>query len=47
VIDTPERLAAFECARQDVCDAGKIVKLEVQTGPTASVLVELAAEPAK
>jgi hypothetical protein len=42
VIDTPERLAALEAARRDVCDAGKIDELEVEVGAVASVRVELA-----
>jgi valyl-tRNA synthetase len=41
VIDIPERLAALEAARSDVCDAGKITGLEVELGPTPSVEVEL------
>ncbi|HEV7524811.1 MAG TPA: class I tRNA ligase family protein, partial [Acidimicrobiia bacterium] len=41
VTDTPERLAAFEAARQDVCDAGKIVKLDVEPGSSSTVVVEL------
>jgi valyl-tRNA synthetase len=42
VTDTPERLAALDAARQDVCDAGKIAKLEVEVGPVLLVGVELA-----
>jgi valyl-tRNA synthetase len=42
VIDTPERLAALEAGRQDVCDAGKIAKLEVEVGAEFDVRVELA-----
>jgi len=42
VVDTPERLAALDAARSDVCDAGKIAKLEVEVAPEFSVLVELA-----
>jgi valyl-tRNA synthetase len=42
VIDTPERLAALEAGRQDVCDAGKIAKLEVEVGVEFEVQVELA-----
>jgi valyl-tRNA synthetase len=42
VVDTPERLAALEAARADVCDAGKIAKLEVEAGQPFSVRVELA-----
>jgi valyl-tRNA synthetase len=42
VIDSPERLAALERARQDVCDAGKIAKLELEQGGAPSVHVELA-----
>jgi valyl-tRNA synthetase len=46
VIDTPERLAALDAARDDVCDAGKIGALTTEAGPAASVVVELAAEAA-
>jgi valyl-tRNA synthetase len=42
VTDTPERLAALDAARRDVCDAGKIAELEVEVGPALSVRVELA-----
>ena len=42
VVDTPERLAALDAARQDVCDAGKIAKLEVEVGAVFTVGVELA-----
>ncbi len=42
VVDTPARLAALEAARADVCDAGKVAKLEVEVGTVASVQVELA-----
>ncbi|HEY5172860.1 MAG TPA: valine--tRNA ligase, partial [Acidimicrobiia bacterium] len=42
VTDTPERLAALDAARQDVCDAGRIAKLEVEVGPVFSVRVALA-----
>jgi valyl-tRNA synthetase len=42
VIDTPERLAALEAARRDVCDAGRIARLEMEAGTTAVVRVELA-----
>ena len=41
VVDTAERLAALDAARQDVCDAGKIAKLEVEVGRPFSVRVEL------
>ena len=41
VVDTAERLAALDAARQDVCDAGKIAKLEVEAGQPFSVRVEL------
>jgi len=46
VVDTAVRLAALEAARQDVCDAGKIAKLEVEVGQQFSVRVELAEAPA-
>ena len=42
VIDTPERLAALEAARRDVCDAGRIARLELEAGAVAAVRVELA-----
>ncbi len=42
VTDVAERLAALEAAREDVCDAGKIAKLEVETGAVSAVVVELA-----
>ena len=42
VIDTPERLAALEAARRDVCDAGRIARLEMEAGTAAVVRVELA-----
>jgi valyl-tRNA synthetase len=42
VVDTPERLAALEAARNDVCDAGKIGVLECTPGSPAAVQVELA-----
>ncbi len=45
VIDTPERLAALDAARRDVCDAGRIARLEVEAGTVPSVRVELASEP--
>jgi hypothetical protein len=45
VIDTPERLAALDAARRDVCDAGRIARLEVEAGPVPSVRVELASGP--
>ena len=41
----PLRLAALEAARQDVCDAGKIAKLEVEVGQSFSVRVELPEAP--
>ncbi|MDQ1384254.1 MAG: valyl-tRNA synthetase [Actinomycetota bacterium] len=41
VIDTPERLAALEAARDDVRAAGKIAVLELQPGEGAVVHVEL------
>jgi valyl-tRNA synthetase len=46
VVDTAERLAALEAARQDVCDAGKIAKLEVEAGQPFSVRVDLPEAPA-
>ncbi len=45
VVDTAERLAALEAARDDVCDAGKVEHLVAEVGPTASVQVELPAVP--
>ncbi|MDP9333631.1 MAG: valine--tRNA ligase [Actinomycetota bacterium] len=42
VIETAERLAALEAARRDVCDAGRIARLEVEAGAIACVRVELA-----
>jgi valyl-tRNA synthetase len=42
VTDTAERLAALEQARRDVCAAGKITDLEVETGPAFAVHAELA-----
>jgi valyl-tRNA synthetase len=45
VIDTPERLAALDAARRDVCDAGRIARLEVEAGTVPSVRVELASGP--
>jgi valyl-tRNA synthetase len=42
VRDTEVRLAALADARRDVCDAGKIAVLEVDTGPELLVKVELA-----
>ncbi len=41
VVDTAERLAALDAARTDVCDAGKIERLETEIGPETSVQVEL------
>jgi valyl-tRNA synthetase len=41
VVDTAERLAALEAARDDVCDAGKIERMETEVGSAASVDVEL------
>ena len=46
VVDTQARLAALESGRADVCDAGKIARLETEVGPVASVRVELAGESA-
>lgn len=45
VIDTPERLAALEAARRDVCDAGRIARLEVEAGTVPCVRVDLASGP--
>ena len=42
VIDAAERLAALEAARRDVCDAGRIARLELEAGTIAVVRVELA-----
>jgi valyl-tRNA synthetase len=42
VVDTPERLAALDAARRDVCDAGKIGELDFTPGAPAAVEVELA-----
>jgi hypothetical protein len=42
VVDTEARLAALDAARGDVCDAGKIARLETEVGTVASVRVELA-----
>jgi valyl-tRNA synthetase len=46
VVDTEPRLAALEAARGDVCDAGKIARLETEVGTVASVLVELGTDVA-
>jgi valyl-tRNA synthetase len=46
VVDTEARLAALEAARADLCDAGKIERLETEIGSVASVRVELAPEAA-
>jgi valyl-tRNA synthetase len=46
VVDTETRLAALDAGRSDVCDAGKIARLETEVGTVASVRVELAADAA-
>jgi valyl-tRNA synthetase len=46
VVDTEARLAALEAARADVCDAGKIARLECEVGTVASVRVELGSDAA-